>query len=119
MSGSGLGAWGESAAARHLEGEGWRVVERNYRVHRHEVDLIAERDGTFVFVEVKTRHGEQFGHPLEAISASKRRAIEQVASGWMAVHGGADAACRFDAIAVTLRRHRRLHIHHLENAWGC
>ena len=90
----------EALAAEHLEAHGWQIVARNYRFGRREIDLIAERGGITAFLEVKGRSGRRYGHPLEAITALKRREIGAVARHWIARHGRAGAVYRFDAIAV-------------------
>ncbi|MEK6709554.1 MAG: YraN family protein, partial [Nitrospinota bacterium] len=50
-----IGARGEEAACRHLERNGYRILARNYRGPRYEVDIVAEEKGVLAFVEVKTR----------------------------------------------------------------
>ncbi|MFQ5537747.1 MAG: YraN family protein [Gemmatimonadota bacterium] len=79
-----LGRWGERLAARFLEGKGWRVLARGYRFGRREVDIIAARDGVLAFVEVKTRSGDAYGAPHEAVTRAKRREIEVVARYFLA-----------------------------------
>ena len=59
-----LGRRFEAAAARHLVRAGWRILERNVRFGRKEVDLVVERDRVVAFVEVKGRLGRGYGHPL-------------------------------------------------------
>jgi putative endonuclease len=112
-----LGALGERHAARFLEGQGYTVLARNYRFGHREIDLIARHDDTVAFVEVKTRAGDGFGHPLEAITALKRREIERVARHWLRENGGQGYSYRFDAVAVTLRAGARPRIEHVPDAW--
>lgn len=118
MSGKPLGDRGEALAAQFLEGGGWRILGRNFRVGRKEVDLVARRGEVVAFIEVKTRSGDVFGHPLEAITARKRREIEQVANTWIQRYGEADDAYRFDAVAVVISPGSAPEIEHLEDAWG-
>ena len=68
---AGHGAAGEGVAASALEAEGYRILERNWRSGRSEIDLIAQRGDIIAFVEVKTR-GE---HALAApeVEAQRRR----------------------------------------------
>lgn len=89
----------ESAAADHLTRAGYRILARNLRRGHGEVDLVAERDGIVVFVEVKGRTGRECGHPLEAITRRKRREVEAVARRWARENCPA-RGYRFDAIAV-------------------
>ena len=66
-----LGQWGENRAAQYLETKGFRILMRNYRTPYGEVDLIVEKEGLTVFVEVKTRSGRDFGLPEEAVTPGK------------------------------------------------
>ncbi|NIR44822.1 MAG: YraN family protein [Gemmatimonadetes bacterium] len=112
-----LGALGERLAARHLERLGYTILARNFRFGHREIDLIARRGDTVAFVEVKTRAGDGFGHPLAAITALKRREVERVARHWLRSHGGRGCRYRFDALAVTVRPGRPPQIEHVPNAW--
>jgi putative endonuclease len=95
-----LGRSGEQLAARFLEAAGYRIIERNWRGTRGELDLIAEHDGTTVFVEVKTRSALRFGHPFEAITPAKLRSLRRLAGEWCAQANGARGRIRLDVIAV-------------------
>jgi len=113
-----LGRWGEQQAARHLCHRGWTILARNYRFGRREVDLVVRRRDVVAFVEVKTRAGEGFGRPEEAITRWKRREIEAVATHFLARHVSSGVSVRFDAVAITVDRARqRVRIRHLEDAW--
>lgn len=117
MSRKTFGDRGEAIAARHLERAGWRILERNFRMGRKEVDLVIGKSGVVAFVEVKTRAGPGFGHPLEAITWKKRREIQQVASAWIDRHGRPDDTYRFDAVAVIFEPGRDPGVEHVEDAW--
>lgn len=112
-----LGIRGERLAARYLEALGYEVVDRNYRFGRREVDLIVRRENVVAFVEVKTRAGDGYGHPLEAITALKRREVERVAIHWQRRNGTPRQQYRFDAVGVLMRRGTRPVIEHIPNAW--
>ena len=58
-----LGIKGEEAATAFLKDKGYRILERNWRMHRHEIDIVAEDDEYIVFVEVKTRTSREWGDP--------------------------------------------------------
>jgi putative endonuclease len=111
-----LGRRSERLAADYLIGRGYAILERNYRVGHKEVDLIATRQGLVAFVEVKARAGYGFGHPLEAITWSKRREVGYVARVWIAAHGHAGLTYRFDAIAIVWSGSNAC-IEHVPNAW--
>ena len=113
-----LGRRGEELAARFLERAGWTILERNYRSGRNEVDLVVRRGRTVAFVEVKARSGAGYGHPLEAITARKRREIVRVARAWLDEQGGPRGLeVRFDAVAVELGPGGALHLDHVADAW--
>ncbi len=112
-----FGRLGEDLAARFLAARGWTVIERNFRLGHKEVDLVARRRGVVAFVEVKSRSGPDYGHPLEAITAGKRREIELVARAWVARHGRPGDVYRFDAMAVHRDGGRPPRVEHVEDAW--
>lgn len=112
-----MGIRGEQLAAAHLETLGYTILERNYRSGRREIDLIVRRGNLVAFVEVKTRAGEGFGHPLEAITALKRREVERVAVHWHRRDGRRWQHFRFDAVGVLIRRGAAPVIEHIPNAW--
>lgn len=66
-----IGKAGEDAAERYLIKKHWRILARNYRVRGGEIDIVAYRNGILVFVEVKTRTGDAFGTPAEAVDDQK------------------------------------------------
>lgn len=113
-----LGGWGEDVAARHLEAEGWSIVERNVRWGRREIDLVVRRPGVLAFVEVKTRSGPGFGAPQESVTRKKRREIEAVARYFLARCRLRNVDVRFDVIAIVTDGHRAvLNLEHIEDAW--
>jgi len=97
-----LGRWGENVAALHLEGEGLTLVERNWRCRDGEIDLVARDGETYVFVEVKTRRGREFGAPEEALTAHKARKLMQLGQLYMAEHELDDINWRIDLVAIEL-----------------
>ena len=96
-----LGRKGEDEAARFLEARGWKILGRNVRLGRREVDVIATRGQVLVFVEVKSRSGDAWGDPLEAITQKKRQEIARAAAGWLREHAHSHIGIiRFDAIGI-------------------
>ena len=95
-----LGALGEDVAAEALRKHGYRVVARNHRCRRGEVDLIAEKGELLVFVEVRTRATAAFGGPEETVDARKQRRVIAAARDFLAQRRGPAKAARFDVIAV-------------------
>lgn len=111
------GKRGEALAADFLERKGWRIAERNWRAGRGEIDLIAwAHDRLLVFVEVKTRAGDGFGGPEEAVDARKQDLLARTAGLYME-HIGYDWEIRFDIVAVLLKGDKVLEIRHAEDAF--
>lgn len=92
-----LGKRGERAAERSLRRSGLRIILRNYRASRGEIDLIAREGDTLVFVEVKTRRR---GDPAEAVDAEKRARLIRAARGFILRHDLEETPKRFDVVAV-------------------
>jgi putative endonuclease len=111
-----LGRTGERLAASYLRHRGWSIVERNWRFHHKEIDLVVRRGGQVAFVEVKTREGRSLAHPLESITSAKRRDLATAARGWIALRGTVGESYRFDAVAV-VRDEAGTRLEHVEDAW--
>lgn len=79
-----LGRAGERRAARHLESLGYTILDRNWRCRAGEIDLVAATPTELVVVEVKTRRGDGFGHPFEAIDDTKKARLWRLAAAWIA-----------------------------------
>jgi putative endonuclease len=111
---TGRGAAAEELAAVFLEGQGLRIVERNYRCRFGEIDLVARSGAVLVFVEVRARQSEAFGGAAGSITAAKRRRLVAAARHYLAKHR-VSRACRFD---VVLLRGREQEIEWLADAFG-
>jgi putative endonuclease len=107
----------EALAEAVLKERGWRVLDRNVRFLRKEIDLVVERDGLVTFVEVKGRSGPLFGHPLEAITWRKRHAISVAANAWIRRSDFRVRSYRFDAVSVRLLAGGAIELEHVECAW--
>ena len=98
-----FGRAAEEAAARYLTQSGWRLLGRNVRIGRGELDIVARRGPVLAFVEVKARRTHTCGAPEDAVSPLKRRQIARLAELWLAARpwamNGVDDV-RFDIIAV-------------------
>jgi putative endonuclease len=95
------GASGEDVAINYLESKGFVIITRNFRVRTGEIDCIArDKDGTLVFVEVKSSRTGVCGHPFSWITPAKQRTLAKVARLYLAREHITSGACRFDAIAV-------------------
>jgi putative endonuclease len=97
-----LGKLGEDLACAELRRLGYAILERRYRSRFGEIDIVAREGETTVFVEVKTRMGEQFGGGAEALTTWKQRRITQMAVDYLARHRLHDRPCRFDVVAIEM-----------------
>ena len=96
-----LGKEGEDIAAAHLEGKGYRIIERNWRWGKEEIDIIA-RDGTFlVIVEVKTRTSKMFSEPEASVTRQKQRILVRAANAYARYHRH-PGEVRFDIVTVLI-----------------
>jgi putative endonuclease len=96
----------EGAALVHLQAAGLRLLERNYRVcagpsrRAGEVDLImADRDGTVVFVEVRARRDASHGGAAASVTAHKQQRLIYAAQHYLLRHAS-PPPCRFDVVAI-------------------
>ena len=109
------GALGEQAAVDYLRQNGFMIVERNYRIGRSEVDIIASRYDELQFVEVKTRKFGTMIAPEEAINEQKMRAMRRAASAYMAQSRCNLEPC-FSLVAVEMIGDRVESLRFIENA---
>jgi len=110
------GTKGEDRAVAFLRKKGSRILDRNYRFERGEIDIVAEDNGVLVFVEVKARSSKTFGEPEDAVTESKQRQIKKIAEGYLYEHHLFDKACRFDVIAIEYEGSNTA-IRHFEDAF--
>jgi putative endonuclease len=112
-----LGNRGETLAAQRLESLGYAIRERNWRCPVGELDLVAERDGVLIFVEVRTRHGDKFGTPEESITPAKRAKLLEVAQTYLEEHAEEDRNWRIDVVAIEIgKRNEVMRLDVIENA---
>jgi putative endonuclease len=94
-----VGRDGEDAACAYLRGLGYRIVGRNVRCGRGEIDAIVRDGETLVFVEVKARSGRSHGSALSAVDSRKRKQLRALAADFLqfAPNG---TKVRFDVLAI-------------------
>ena len=112
-----LGKRGEDLAADYLRGTGLTIVERNWRCALGEIDLVVRDGGETVFVEVKTRAGLGYGHPLEAITAVKLARLRRLAAAWCEAHPEVSGGIRIDAIGVIASKTDGVRVEHLRRVF--
>jgi putative endonuclease len=96
-----LGDAGEDLAAAALKQQGYKILERNFVAPLGEIDLIARQGKTYIFIEVKTRKGERFGTPQEAVNPAKQARLRRLADYYLKQKRlGEDVLIRFDVVAI-------------------
>ena len=114
MSAQSAGRRGERLALRYLRRRGYRLLQRNYRHGRHEIDLVMQDGDCLVFVEVKARSHIAFGTPAMAVGREKQRFLRLAAAAYMQRHRCAAQPARFDVVEVYLPEEK---IQHIVNAF--
>ncbi len=109
-----IGKEGEKLAADYLIKNGFEVIKRNYRYRRFEIDIIAKKGDTLVFVEVKTRSANYFGEPEEAVADKQAAQIMEAAENFI-LETDWEGDIRFDIISILKRRENQ--ITHFEDAF--
>jgi putative endonuclease len=96
----GVGQAWERLAETHLKRAGYRILDRNVLLRVGEIDFVARDGKTLCFIEVKGRHGTEFGGPAAAVTLEKQRRIFRAAEAYLQRHRPARSACRFDVVAI-------------------
>ena len=98
-----IGKWGEDIAAEHLTQHNYEIIKRNVRTPYSEIDIIARQGDITIFVEVKTRAGDEFGGGAAAVTPWKQRRIAQMALDYLSRNHLHDRPCRFDVVTVDMK----------------
>jgi len=109
------GKEGELLVAQRLQKQGYKILAQNYRKPFGEIDLIAQKSDTVVFVEVKWRHNPLVD-PAEVISFTKQRRIIAIAKEFLSKHTHVDIVCRFD-VALIEQNNNSINLQYIPNAF--
>ena len=114
-----LGKWGEDDPASYLEDEGYAIIDRDWKIGRRDLDIVAmSPDGdTLVIVEVKTRTEEEYQKPEEAVDKRKMRNLAVAANAY-AKECKIDKNMRFDIISIIGKGHQVENLEHLKDAFN-
>ena len=113
------GVWGEALVADYLREKGYKLAAHSYRCRFGEIDLIAEKDGVLLFVEVKLRTNLQYGAPREYVTVKKQEKLRAAALLYLSERE-LDVPARFDVAEVYTDVHRsagKTRIAYIENAF--
>ncbi len=111
-----LGQLGEQLAAAYLQGQGYLIITTNWRCLHGELDIVAHKDETLVFVEVRTRRSETTEEAFESVKSFKQDRLQRLAYAYLSENNLPDTLWRVDVIAVALPYRGKPVIEHVENA---
>ena len=110
-----LGEKGEELAVEFLQKKGYKILDRNWRFKKAEVDIIAQKNEVLIIVEVKTRTSNYFGNPQDFINQKKVQLLVEAANEYV-ISKDLDVEVRFDIVAI-LKNKQEFDIEHLEDAF--
>lgn len=110
-----LGIVGEQLACTHLVGKGYKILDKNWRHRKEEIDIVAQISDTVVFVEVKTRENRYAGPPEVHVNMAKQRKIIRAAGAYVE-QNNIEQELRFDIIAIIYNQKEKS-INHIEEAF--
>lgn len=110
-----IGKKGEELASKFLVKLGYRIVERNYRYKKSEIDIICTGEELLIFVEVKTRSSRDFGEPESFVSKNQQSAIIRASEEYV-LQTQWEGDIRFDIIAI-IQSAKEQEIMHFKDAF--
>ena len=110
-----LGKKGEQLAVDYLIDKGYKILERNWRFQKAEIDIIVKKENILVAVEVKTRSTNEFGSPQDFVNPKKIKLLVTAVNEYV-IQNDLDVEVRFDIIAIT-KSNSTFKIEHLEDAF--
>jgi putative endonuclease len=110
-----LGQKGEELAVEHLKKGGFKILFRNWKWGKNEIDIIAENTDYIIFAEVKTRTDDYQMHPVSAITKEKQRSIIFAADGYLQKFN-INKESRFDVITI-IKTDNSFEVDHIESAF--
>ncbi len=116
MKNDALGLKGEQAVERYLRKKGYKILDRRWKCRLGELDLVTEKGGEVVFVEVKTRSSNAYGGALAAVGWTKARRLRAAAYTYINAKGLHSRPFRIDVVAVTVSSPGRARLEHLPSA---
>ena len=112
-----FGKFGEDLAVRFLKKQGYRILQQNFRCRFGEIDIIAKDRDVLVFIEVKSRRTDAFGHPKTAVTKAKQEKISKTALHYLQLHHETDCRARFDVVTVNAASAGKPDVEIIKNAF--
>lgn len=112
-----IGLWGEDKAVEFLKAKNYTILARNYHSRFGEIDIIAKKQNTIIFVEVKTRKNTAFGFPAEFVNYQKQQKIMKTAQLYINNNFNVEFDYRFDIIEIFHYDNNKVNFNHLKGAF--
>jgi putative endonuclease len=109
------GSKGEGLALQYLQKLGYKILDINWHASHYEIDIVARDGNELVIVEVKTRTGDSYGHPSEAVNNKKIRRLINATERYIHMHN-INLDTRFDVISIIFKDHQ-VHLEHFKDAF--
>jgi putative endonuclease len=110
-----FGKEGEDIATKYLQENGYQIIDRNWRFHKKELDIVATKDDYLIVVEVKSRSTDYFEHPADAITPAKIRFLVKATQAYVDLRE-IKQEVRFDVISV-IKKGESYQLEHIEDAF--
>jgi putative endonuclease len=110
-----IGNSGEDLACQFLRKQGYKILERNFRIRGGEIDIIAKDKETLVFVEVKLRYGHEYGYAREAVTGWKMHFLQRAALFYLTSKKLGEVPYRFDLVAIDIANNKSESIELIKN----
>ncbi|CEJ67858.1 hypothetical protein BN1195_00138 [Chryseobacterium oranimense G311] len=111
-----FGKQAEDLTVEYLQKKGYKILVRNFRFQKAEIDIIAEKDNLIIIAEVKARSTDAFILPQEAVTKTKIKSIVAAANHYLEKFNK-DQEVRFDIISVLPDEKKNLIIEHITDAF--
>jgi putative endonuclease len=111
-----LGVEGENLAAKWMEKNGFKIVQRNWRYSYYEIDLIAMKGDTLCFIEIKTRNASPFGYPEDSVTRKKFKRLQRAADEYLFQNPGYKWI-QYHILSITLRKNGEVEYFLLEDVF--
>jgi putative endonuclease len=100
-----VGQKAEDLAAKWLERQGYRIMQRNWRLSHYEIDIIAAKDKFIHFIEVKARHHSPYGHPEDSVGKQKFKSLQRAVDYYLLLNPGHEWI-QYDILAITFYKNK-------------
>ena len=110
-----LGKKGEELAVEYLQKNGYKILDKNWRFKKAEIDIIAMKKEVLAVVEVKTRSTSYFGNPQDFVNQKKIQLLVEAINEYV-ISKDLDVEVRFDIVAI-IKNNQNFKIEHLKDAF--